>query len=199
VKKKTELLQCVQEQDGAWAGSRLYSAARHSCQTDRRINWSPYWAAQCAYITDIQTVRSMHTEWAWIGDAGDVQYFFIDRTINSQHHFQRLHSTEHVFAKVSTDQNCQSLAFTEQCQCHFAATLLRCLLLAAVCYANLVIIQMKHDGQWDMLIYMSRSWNVTWGRSSQVLTFQLRRPWGTFILACITSPLCFIYFLSYHY
>ena len=53
-------------------------------------------------------------------------------------------------------------------------------------------IQMTHDHECDMLIYMSQSWNVNMRAMPKCRHFN----WGTYIFACHTSPSCIICFLA---
>ena len=54
------------------------------------------------------------------------------------------------------------------------------------------VIQMTHDGECHMLIYMSRSWNVNTRAQPEWWHFN----YGTYILACHTSPSCIICFVA---
>ena len=53
-------------------------------------------------------------------------------------------------------------------------------------------IQMTHDGECDMLVFMSRSWNVNTTAKPECWHFN----WGTYIFACHTSPSCVICFVT---
>ena len=54
------------------------------------------------------------------------------------------------------------------------------------------IIQMTHDGECNMLIYMSQSWNVNTRAKPKFWYFS----GGTYIFACHTSPSCIICFVT---
>ena len=53
------------------------------------------------------------------------------------------------------------------------------------------IIQMTHDGECDMVIYMSQSWNV----NTRAMPLCWHFNWGTYIFAFHTSPSCIICFV----